>query len=72
VAKIQRAFAHYDQLYGGIKKGHFKDGKEKSRLLPGKELLDGTMFVRAAGLTADRLGRVSEEAPVWDRDGFYQ
>lgn len=43
--------------------------------LPGAEFLDGTLFVRVAGLTVARLGRVGQgEAPAefWDRTGFYE
>ncbi len=40
--------------------------------LEGIERLDGTLFVRVAGLTFNRLGRVDEDEKVgmWDRDGF--
>jgi hypothetical protein len=36
------------------------------------ERLDGTLFVRVAGLTLDRLGWVGEgeKAGSWDWDGF--
>jgi hypothetical protein len=41
--------------------------------LPGAEHLDGTLFIRVAGLTAARMGRVGqgEAAHHWDHDGFY-
>ena len=68
LCKFQRALAHYDQLYGGMKKGAWKD---KGAKFPSIELLDGTLFVRAAGLTADRMGRESDDVPAWDRHGFY-
>jgi len=37
------------------------------------ELIDGTLFIRAAGLTAGRLGWVREgESPTsWDTRGFF-
>ncbi|KAG5333941.1 hypothetical protein C0989_004595 [Termitomyces sp. Mn162] len=69
--KLQRALAHYATLYGTREMGR-KDfaGTE----LEGAEKLDGTLFIRVAGLTAERLGRVREgqEAGKWDRKGFYQ
>ena len=42
--------------------------------LEGAEELDGSLFVRVAGLTDERLGRVidGEEDREWDRTGFYQ
>ena len=63
LCKIQRAFARYAEAYGDWGKGHFADTK-----LKGAELLDGTLFVRAAGLTAQRTSRASDEGKsfVWD------
>jgi hypothetical protein len=42
--------------------------------LPGAESLDGTLFIRAAGLTIDRLSRGAKDdsAPFWDREGFFE
>jgi hypothetical protein len=43
--------------------------------LPGAEYLDGTLFVRVAGLTVARLGRVGQgeaSARFWDRTGFFE
>lgn len=43
--------------------------------LPGAEFLDGTLFIRVAGLTVARLGRVGQgETPAefWDLTGFYE
>ncbi|KAJ3572059.1 hypothetical protein NP233_g3334 [Leucocoprinus birnbaumii] len=42
--------------------------------LPGAEYLDGTLFIRVAGLTSARMGRVGqgEKANHWDHDGFYE
>lgn len=67
--KLQRALAFYAGKYGRTPKGHFK-GTD----LEGSELLDGTLFVRAAGLTAKQIGwvREGEEKHFWgyvyDRD----
>jgi hypothetical protein len=42
--------------------------------LAGAEYLDGTVFLRAAELTAERLGRVreGEHAEFWDLKGFFE
>jgi len=69
--KIQRALAHFARLYGSRVAG-LPDftGTE----LEGAEKLDGTIFIRTAGLTAKRMGRVREgEKPAksWDQEGFY-
>ena len=53
--KIQRTFAHFDTLYGTRPAGYFK-GTE----LEDAELLDGSLFLRAALLTADYIGWVRE------------
>lgn len=69
--KLQRALAHYASLYGTREAGQSDFvGTE----LEGAEKLDGSLFIRVAGLTAERLGRVREgqEAGHWDRNGFYQ
>ncbi|KAF9219897.1 hypothetical protein BS17DRAFT_788621 [Gyrodon lividus] len=69
LVKIQRAFAHFNTVYGLRPAGYFK-GTE----LEGAELLDGSFFVRAALLTADYMGWVREgqEAKVWSFEGFYE
>ncbi|KAJ6467100.1 hypothetical protein C8R47DRAFT_33770 [Mycena vitilis] len=55
LCKLQRALAHYASLYGDVPAGTFK-GTE----LDGSELVDGSLFVRSAGLTMERMGRVRE------------
>ncbi|KAJ7658272.1 hypothetical protein DFH06DRAFT_448477 [Mycena polygramma] len=55
LCKLQRALAHYASLYGDVPAGTFK-GTE----LDGSELVDGSFFVRSAGLTMERMGRVRE------------
>ncbi|KAG6841594.1 hypothetical protein C0991_009350 [Blastosporella zonata] len=69
--KLQRALAHYNSLYGTREPG-LPDFAAKG--LPGAEQLDGTLFIRASGLAAKRLGRVreGEDAGSWDMHGFYQ
>ncbi|KAF9230920.1 hypothetical protein BU15DRAFT_83023 [Melanogaster broomeanus] len=68
-AKIQRAFAHFNTLYGLRRAGYFA-GTE----LEGAELLDGSLFVRAAVLTAGSLEWVREgpEANIWNMEGVHK
>ncbi|KZT34795.1 hypothetical protein SISSUDRAFT_991368 [Sistotremastrum suecicum HHB10207 ss-3] len=65
--KFQRAVVHYATVYGNRKPGHFS-GTE----LAGAELLDGSLFLRVAWLTANRLGwmREGQKAGDWDLVGF--
>ncbi|KAG1857737.1 hypothetical protein DFJ58DRAFT_715931 [Suillus subalutaceus] len=65
---IQRAFAHFSTIYGARPKGYFA-GTE----LDGAEELDGSLFVRAAVLTADYMGwvREGEEASMWSLKGLH-
>ncbi|KAH9940616.1 hypothetical protein B0H21DRAFT_574991 [Amylocystis lapponica] len=76
LCKLQRALAHFSALYGTRGRGHFKHLEEGAHPLEGAERLDGTLFVRVAGLTADRLGwiREGEEKKGWDfaSDGFFE
>ena len=73
--KLQRALAHYSALFGireqGAKEGGLQGAAEE---LEGAELLDGTLFIRVAGLTAQQLGRVREGEPKggWDFQGLYE
>lgn len=66
--KIQRTFAHFSTIYGARPKGYFA-GTE----LDGADELDGSLFLRAAVLTADHMGWVEkgEEAKEWSFEGFY-
>lgn len=66
--KIQRAFAHFDTLYGRRRTGYFR-GTE----LEDAELLDGSLFLRAALLTADYVGWVREgkDPRPFSMEGFY-
>ncbi|OCH85388.1 hypothetical protein OBBRIDRAFT_798236 [Obba rivulosa] len=74
--KCQRALAHFAALFGARPKGTLRAlsavSDPKARL-PGAEHLDGTLFIRVAGLTADRLGwmREGQENLGWDFDGFF-
>ena len=59
--KVQRTLAHFSALYGtrgpGANEGGLAGAAEE---LEGAELLDGTLFIRVAGLTAKKMGRVRE------------
>lgn len=68
LCKTQRALMHDAALYGQRAAGDFA-----GLGLEGAEVLDGTLFIRAAGLTTDRLGWMKEgqAADDWDRLGFY-
>lgn len=67
--KIQRSLMHWSSLYGGRPAGDWVGGKEN---LEGIELLDGTIFARVAGLTADSLGwmREGQEQGAWSFEMF--
>ncbi|KZT20020.1 hypothetical protein NEOLEDRAFT_1158829 [Neolentinus lepideus HHB14362 ss-1] len=71
LCKTQRALAHFAVLYGNRPKGYWKNSAAHN--LDGLEELDGTLFVRAAALTADRLGWIIEgkEMGRFDFDGFF-
>ena len=71
--KVQRALAHFNTLFGHRGQGAHEGGLEgAAQELEGAELLDGTLFVRVAGLTATKMGRVREGEAVgrWDSSGF--
>jgi hypothetical protein len=69
--KLQRALAEYASLFGSTPAGYFSGTELKDA-----ELIDGTLFVRVAGLTAGRVGWVREGDPplpgYWDRRGFFK
>lgn len=64
--KLQRSLLHMAQLYGTRPAGYW--AKEEG--LEGAELLDGTLFVRIAGLTAGQLGwmREGQDKGSWAMD----
>lgn len=68
LCKLQRALSEYSTYFGLTPPGTFKDTELKDA-----ELIDGTLFVRAAGLTLSVLGWVREgQAPgSWDTTGFF-
>lgn len=74
LCKMQRSFAHFASLYGSRPAGYFTDlmtaGDGK---LDGLELLDGTLFERAAALTAGRADMTGETGAddLWSFEGFF-
>ncbi|KAF8999014.1 hypothetical protein BDZ89DRAFT_1105585 [Hymenopellis radicata] len=64
VCKLQRAFVHFGEIYGMREAGGFA-GTE----LRGAGGIDGSLFLRAAALTAKTTGRDFKdgEFQVWDR-----
>ena len=72
VAKAIRSLAVFATRWGSRPAGYFAGGGEDG--LEGREALDGTLFVRAASLTLDRLGWAREsgkELAEWDYEGYY-
>ena len=75
--KIARALVDFAVRWGTRPPGYFSsraresDAGQSPLSLEGIEKLDGTLFVRVAGLTLDRLGWVNEgeNANPWDTDG---
>jgi len=72
VPKSIRSLVHYDSLYGSLPAGGFigaidENGKE---VLPGIGKVDGSVFVRGAGLLMDALGwcREGQEEGSWEFD----
>ena len=63
LCKMQRALMHDATLYGERAAGDFA-----CLGLEGAEVLDGTLFVHVAQLTAERM---AGEGALWDFKGFY-
>ena len=70
IHKLQRALLHFASRLGSTPAGTFAKAAEAG--LEGAELLDGTLFVRVAGLTMARVGwmREGQENKGWDRNGI--
>lgn len=70
LAKIVRTLLHFGRIYGTRPPG-LPDFAETS--LAGADRLDGSLFIRAAALTVDRLTRTVEgsEPAYWDRQGYF-
>ncbi|CDO68531.1 hypothetical protein BN946_scf184998.g28 [Trametes cinnabarina] len=70
LCKLLRSLSHFASLYGTTEPGHLKKlGVD----LDGAERLDGTLFVRVAGLSMERVGwmREGQKRDTWDVDAFY-
>jgi len=70
VPKAVRSLAVFAARWGSRPLGYFAGGEEG---LEGREVLDGSLFVRAASLTLDRLGWAHEsgkELGEWDFEGY--
>ena len=68
IHKFQRSLLHFARMLSATPPGTFRrEGLE------GAEVLDGTLFIRVAGLTAGRLGwmREGQEDKGWDRIGLF-
>ncbi|KAL4062791.1 hypothetical protein V8B97DRAFT_2112267 [Scleroderma yunnanense] len=88
LCKVQRALAHYSSSYGGHRKGWIKAlsapearGVSPAQLAREEEVedkvglkeLEGTLFLRVAMLTQNRIGwmREGESPRSWDALGLY-
>jgi len=74
LCKIQRALAHFARQYGERPAGHFAAStRVGDATLDGVELLDGTLFLKIASLTAEKVAAVKEahDPFYWDLKGFY-
>ncbi|CAL1702716.1 unnamed protein product [Somion occarium] len=73
LCKLQRSLAHFASEFGQTAPGTFSFLVGPSGL-DGADVLDGTLFIRAAGLTANRLGwmREGQNERGWDMTGFFQ
>ena len=71
LCKAQRALYHYAETLGGTPAGHFASTVEG---LDDVDNLDGSLFIRIAGLTANRLGwmREGQAKRTWDNGGFFE
>ncbi|EED83859.1 predicted protein [Postia placenta Mad-698-R] len=69
--KLQRALAHFASRYGHRPAGHFAGMADACAAIDGLELLDGTLFLRAAGLTAEQIVDKGEAPFFWDLRGFF-
>jgi hypothetical protein len=72
VPKTIRSLAVFAARWGSRPAGYFAGGGEDG--LEGREALDGTLFVRAACLTLDRLGWAHESGKAfveWDYEAYY-
>ena len=75
VCKIQRTLSHWGRVFGGRPAGYWAKSspKEDAVQLKGVELLDGTLFVRVAGMTQATKGwmREGQERGPWSHQGAH-
>ncbi|KAJ3782053.1 hypothetical protein GGU10DRAFT_378952 [Lentinula aff. detonsa] len=71
--KLLRALMHFSLMYGGRKASDSEVDFGQTELA-GAQMLDGTLFVRAAALTAKRMenAKADEYISYWDRQGFFK
>ncbi|KAJ4480913.1 hypothetical protein J3R30DRAFT_3656651 [Lentinula aciculospora] len=71
--KLLRALMHFALMYGGRKASDSEVDFAQTELA-GAQMLDGTLFVRAAALTARRLENIGPDEYIayWDRKGFFE
>ncbi|KAL0067526.1 hypothetical protein AAF712_005517 [Marasmius tenuissimus] len=67
LVKLHRALAHFASLYGSTKAGELAHASAE---LDGTELVDGTLWLRAAVLTANRVEELDARG-YWDRLGYF-
>jgi hypothetical protein len=69
VSKCERALVHWANLYGERPRGYWAALAGGPDGLEGAEDMDGSLFVRAAALTLQKVGwvREGEDATFWDR-----
>ena len=77
LCKLQRGLVHGASLYGNTPAVTFEDtdsGEAAGANVKGVDVLDGSVFVRVAGLSANRLGwmREGQEERTWDNGGFFK
>jgi hypothetical protein len=65
LVKAVRSLSTFAARWGGRPAGYYAGGGGEGGL-EGREVLDGTLFVRAAGLTLDRIGSANE----WSFDNW--
>ena len=72
LCKLHRALAHYSSMYGKHRKGWANGGEAEDKV--GLGALDGTLFLRIATLTQNRLGWMRDGDPEqhWDANGFFE
>ncbi|KAJ3727525.1 hypothetical protein C8R42DRAFT_716974 [Lentinula raphanica] len=71
--KLIRALMHFALMYG-VRKSSDSETVFGQTELAGAQMLDGTLFIRAAALTAKRLENIEADEYIayWDRRGFFQ